>query len=422
MTSRSARYYAENPEAAAKKVRYQARLNRTPSERRRRALLNAERRRRGIYGKGGKDVSHTTSGGTTLEDPSTNRARNGHGDNPRLRKDAAPRARLTAGMFRPGKGKPCGKSFISGGDSCSKAVQRLFRAARPVDRVTPPPATQATASRYHQHYQQHRRDPQVSNPEIVAMVRSLRDLPGVLPKNVDMASTVIRRTGVELDYDVFSKIYKNDPVEMMKNMSDRYMGIHVARRSLSQITHSPAQSFIYIRPTRPPGTKLAFDAGGAQHQVARTLKKIRVSSITGDYETPEVFSSNRRFNERTQTDESITLIHELGHAVHNRAGYTNPDYVPIRKSVLPFVRLRDRAIRQHPMGYMEVDTNSPAFKADAMRVLTRYGMKTDYDLGRRETFAEGFVVYMTNGEYFRAESPLFYSWVDHIVRTAYTRG
>ena len=49
--------------------------------------LNRERRRRGIDGKGGPDVSHTASGGTTLEDPSTNRARNGHGG-PRLKRDS----------------------------------------------------------------------------------------------------------------------------------------------------------------------------------------------------------------------------------------------------------------------------------------------------------------------------------------------
>ena len=87
MASRSAEYYKANPEAAAKKVRTQARINRRPEERRRRAALNKERRRRGIDGKGGGDISHTESGRTVLEDPSTNRARNGHGKQPRLRGD-----------------------------------------------------------------------------------------------------------------------------------------------------------------------------------------------------------------------------------------------------------------------------------------------------------------------------------------------
>ena len=84
----STAYYRSHPEAAAKKVRHQAEINRRPEERKRRAALNKERRRRGIDGKGGPDVSHTVAGKTVLEDPSTNRARNGHGSRPRLKQDS----------------------------------------------------------------------------------------------------------------------------------------------------------------------------------------------------------------------------------------------------------------------------------------------------------------------------------------------
>jgi hypothetical protein len=87
LDGRSTEYYRTHPEAAAKKVRHQAAINRRPEERRRRAELKKERRRRGIEGKGGPDVSHTTSGRTVLEAPSTNRARNGHGG-ARLKRDS----------------------------------------------------------------------------------------------------------------------------------------------------------------------------------------------------------------------------------------------------------------------------------------------------------------------------------------------
>ena len=87
MTSTAA-YYRANPEARAKRQRAQAEINRRPSERKRRAELNRERRRRGIAGKGGRDISHTEAGKTVLEDPSTNRARNGHGRQPRLKRDS----------------------------------------------------------------------------------------------------------------------------------------------------------------------------------------------------------------------------------------------------------------------------------------------------------------------------------------------
>ena len=88
MSSRTAAYYRTHPEARAKRQRAQAEINRRPSERTRRATLNRERRRRGIDGKGGPDISHTEAGRTVLEDPSTNRARNGHGKQPRLKRDS----------------------------------------------------------------------------------------------------------------------------------------------------------------------------------------------------------------------------------------------------------------------------------------------------------------------------------------------
>jgi hypothetical protein len=74
---KSARYYRDNPEARAKKNAYQRKRNKSEENREYRSELNAERRRRGIYGKGGPDVSHTKSGRLTTESPKKNRARNG---------------------------------------------------------------------------------------------------------------------------------------------------------------------------------------------------------------------------------------------------------------------------------------------------------------------------------------------------------
>ena len=76
---KSAKYYAENPEAAKKKAAYQRSYNKKPSVKKASKERWSERRRRGIAGKGGKDLSHTSDGGMVLENPSTNRARNGAG-------------------------------------------------------------------------------------------------------------------------------------------------------------------------------------------------------------------------------------------------------------------------------------------------------------------------------------------------------
>ena len=94
---RSASYYASHPEAAAKKRKYQARYQKSGDRVAYRVELKRERRRRGIYGQGGPDMSHTTSGKMTPEDPSKNRARNGHGAAGRFKKDSAPR---TVGQVR----------------------------------------------------------------------------------------------------------------------------------------------------------------------------------------------------------------------------------------------------------------------------------------------------------------------------------
>ena len=74
---KSARYYAKNPKARAKKNAAQRKRNKTAANKAYRAELNAARRKDGNYGKGGKDYSHTKSGKLVRESAKKNRARNG---------------------------------------------------------------------------------------------------------------------------------------------------------------------------------------------------------------------------------------------------------------------------------------------------------------------------------------------------------
>lgn len=76
-------YYKSNPDAAEQHRRYMRKYNKKPGKSAYRSELNKARRKRGIYGKGGGDLSHTRNGSLKIENPSTNRARNGHGDNKR---------------------------------------------------------------------------------------------------------------------------------------------------------------------------------------------------------------------------------------------------------------------------------------------------------------------------------------------------
>ena len=77
MAGKSTKYYRKNRSALMVKRAYQKKYNAKPSEKKRRAELNKENRRRGTYGNGDKkDVSHKKGGGTVLEAQSKNRARN----------------------------------------------------------------------------------------------------------------------------------------------------------------------------------------------------------------------------------------------------------------------------------------------------------------------------------------------------------
>jgi hypothetical protein len=73
---KSAKYYAANPKARAKKNAYQRKYNKKPAVKDASEERWTERRKRGIAGKGGKDLSHTRDGKMVLESPSKNRARN----------------------------------------------------------------------------------------------------------------------------------------------------------------------------------------------------------------------------------------------------------------------------------------------------------------------------------------------------------
>lgn len=73
---RTAQYYRDHPEAREKKAQTDKEFNAKPEQRKKRTELTTERRKRGIDGKGGDDLSHTKDGRLVKEDPSTNRARN----------------------------------------------------------------------------------------------------------------------------------------------------------------------------------------------------------------------------------------------------------------------------------------------------------------------------------------------------------
>jgi len=84
--SKSAKYFAANPKARAKKNAYNKEYHASDERNKYRAKLNMANRAAGTYGNGdGKDMSHAKGGKLSRESASKNRARNGKGNNKRFK-------------------------------------------------------------------------------------------------------------------------------------------------------------------------------------------------------------------------------------------------------------------------------------------------------------------------------------------------
>lgn len=74
-TSKSAKYYQENPEARKKKIAYDKKYGSTESRKEYRAELQKINRDKGTHGNGdGKDVAHQSKTKTRMQSQSKNRA------------------------------------------------------------------------------------------------------------------------------------------------------------------------------------------------------------------------------------------------------------------------------------------------------------------------------------------------------------
>jgi hypothetical protein len=76
-SSKTSKYYADNPKAAEKRREYQRELNATSERKKYRAEHVRVRREADLYGKGGPDMSKKKNGNFVKESPSANRGRNG---------------------------------------------------------------------------------------------------------------------------------------------------------------------------------------------------------------------------------------------------------------------------------------------------------------------------------------------------------
>lgn len=77
--SKSAKHYRKSASSRAKKAAYDKKFNAKPEQRKKRSELVKERRERGVYGKGGKDMGHQKDGSIRPESVKKNRGKRGEG-------------------------------------------------------------------------------------------------------------------------------------------------------------------------------------------------------------------------------------------------------------------------------------------------------------------------------------------------------
>jgi len=84
--SESTKFFTNNPESRKKKNEYNKKYHSTPERKKYRAALNKANRKSKTYGNGdGIDKSHTKKGTLVNEKASSNRKRNGKGNNAKLK-------------------------------------------------------------------------------------------------------------------------------------------------------------------------------------------------------------------------------------------------------------------------------------------------------------------------------------------------
>ena len=94
--------HAKSPAALRHKREYDTKYESTPTRIKYREKLNQERRKRGIYGRGGPDVSHTKQHTLVLENPHSNRARH-------FKERGTLKANLGGGVYQCDE---CGETFL----------------------------------------------------------------------------------------------------------------------------------------------------------------------------------------------------------------------------------------------------------------------------------------------------------------------
>lgn len=249
--------------------------------------------------------------------------------------------------------------------------------------------------------------------DFVDAVEGLKGKTGVNNANVQAFQDFVKRNNIHSNpATVFDDIEKGlDAASSQLTGKDREAALKqikfMAHIGLMDGFASPVSDNIYVRSARVnAATKMSADPNSVTGAVERFMDHKRdfkmpaemPDSITEDMKRLMIISRNTHEGD---VFETINMIHEVSHKVHFKASANSGLTPDMMMSGILYQPSKRRGV------------SDTILEAELRRAASLYG-QTDVDGRRAETFAELSVLYVTQGERFKKESPLAYDWVDQI--------
>lgn len=239
---------------------------------------------------------------------------------------------------------------------------------------------------------------------------------GVIPENVHDLADFVRKENMEIDYKIFEDLVDgkhNVPQSLapeMVNIRERVRKGY-GFNGMYFFKEMTGGNKIFVTPKRLKADTWQDKSKDAVEAVNKVMDSIKnrkrflkePKTLQEAIEVQDTFNTYGKAKD--DAADLIVGVHELGHAVHDRAEWFLPDTIKVGPKIY--------------------DTRGPEFSSILKKNSTYYAMH-DNDGGlfggipdagaRRETFAENYVYYIFAGERMKQDNPVIYAWVDAIVK------
>ena len=258
--------------------------------------------------------------------------------------------------------------------------------------------------------------PTLTSDQMAEQFNRLRGQPGVISENVDALSNFVTKNGIRSDPKTFWTELNESLIDKLPEMPADVR--NTAVKKMRMLTNLGAvdglagitSDNIYVRSNRKDINKLDADPA----VVTKAAGSFMDARASEQLDKPKLFTIGGSAKDG-DARELLNTIHEVAHKV---------DFQASRNAGLSNVQMASNNYYRPPYTYPKSATTLADFmevsktRREALkRVASGYG-RSDLGLANSETFAELSVLYITQGQRFKAEHPLAYDWVDDIWKKA----